>query len=34
MLEFFSYLFALLIPIVLILIVRLKRRRRVVYSHT
>lgn len=34
MLDFFSYLFALLIPIVLILIVRLKRRRRVEYSHT
>ena len=34
MFSFFSYLFLLLIPILLILIVRLKRRQRVVYSHT
>jgi len=34
MIEFFSYLLLLLIPIVLILIVRLKRRQRIVYSHT
>ncbi len=34
MINFFSYLFVLLIPLLLILIVRLKRRRRVVYSHT
>jgi hypothetical protein len=34
MLDFFSYLFLLLVPVLLILIVRLKRRRRVVYSHT
>jgi hypothetical protein len=34
MFSFFTTLFLLLVPIVLILIVRLKRRRRVVYSHT
>lgn len=34
MFDFFSYLFLLLIPILLILIVRLKRRQRIVYSHT
>jgi len=34
MFSFFTYLFALLVPILLILIVRLKRRRTVVYSHT
>jgi hypothetical protein len=34
MFSFLATLFFLLIPIVLILIVRLKRRRRVVYSHT
>ena len=34
MINFFSYLFLLLIPLLIILIVRLKRRRRVVYSHT
>lgn len=34
MFSFFSYLFFLLIPLALILIVRLKRRQRVVYSHT
>ena len=33
MFSFFSYLFLLLIPILLILIVRLKRRQRVIYSH-
>jgi len=34
MFSFLTYLFALLVPILLILIVRLKRRRTVVYSHT
>ena len=34
MFSFFSYLFFLLIPLALVLIVRLKRRQRVVYSHT
>jgi len=34
MFNFFSYFFLLLTPILLILIVRLKRRQRVLYSHT